>query len=178
MLCPICPVLRGRSAEGLAEEPGEVAGVLEAVRNVNDTISEALVGWDSTEQKEIDQMLLDLDGTPHKSRLGANAVLGTSLAVARAAAASLELPLYRYVGGAYAHTRPVPLMNIVNGGAHADNALDFQELMILPLGAESFAEALSYFPDVDDFKSFVHENAWRRTRGAGRWRTGRGTRPR
>jgi enolase len=117
-------------------------GVAKAVRHVNGTIAEALAGQDALEQTAIDQLLLDLDGTPNKANLGANAILGASLAVARAAANSVGLPLYRYLGGVNAKYLPVPMMNILNGGKHADNNVDFQEFMILPLGAASFREAL------------------------------------
>jgi enolase len=117
-------------------------GVREAVAAVNGEILDALSGIDATEQAKVDRMLIDLDGTPNKSRLGANAILGVSLAVAKAAAQQAALPLYRYVGGTAARKLPVPLMNIVNGGAHADNPIDFQEFMILPVKAPSFAEAL------------------------------------
>jgi enolase len=117
-------------------------GVLTAVENVNDIISPELVGMDATDQRAIDAEMLALDGTHNKSRLGANAVLGVSLAVAKAAAESTELTLYSYLGGANAHLLPVPMMNILNGGAHADNNVDLQEFMIMPVGATSFAEAL------------------------------------
>lgn len=113
-----------------------------AVDNINDIIAEALEGFDSLEQSQIDNMLIDLDGTPNKSKLGANAILGVSLAVARAAANYLELPLYRYIGGVSANTLPTPMMNIINGGKHADNNVDIQEFMILPVGAETFSDAL------------------------------------
>jgi enolase len=117
-------------------------GVEQAVGFVNTEIFDILCGLDATEQSRIDRMMCDLDGTPNKSRLGANAILGVSLAVAKAAAESADQPLYRYVGGAHAHVLPVPLMNIVNGGVHADNPIDFQEFMIMPVGADSFREAL------------------------------------
>src|SRR5262249_17012672 len=117
-------------------------GVLKAVRNVNETIAPKLLGQDATEQAAIDRILLDLDGTPNKAKLGANALLGVSLAVAHAAAESTGLELYRYLGGTNAKVLPVPMMNIVNGGKHADNTIDFQEFMIMPLGARSFREAL------------------------------------
>lgn len=117
-------------------------GVLKAVENVNDTIAPALLDKDSTDQVAIDTLLLELDGTPNKANLGANAILGVSLAVAKAAANQHRLPLYRYVGGVTARTLPVPMMNILNGGAHADSNVDFQEFMILPVGASSFSEAL------------------------------------
>ncbi|MEM7275142.1 MAG: phosphopyruvate hydratase [Actinomycetota bacterium] len=119
-------------------------GVLNAVGHVNTVIQEALAGADPFAQREIDQIMLDLDGTPNKGKLGANAVLGVSLAVARAAADELELPLYRYVGGANAHQLPVPMMNVLNGGEHADNNIDFQEFMIMPVGAASFSEGLRW----------------------------------
>jgi enolase len=117
-------------------------GVLHAVEAVNGEIFDVLSGLDAEDQAKIDRTMMTLDGTPNKSRLGANAILGASLAVARAAAAEAGLPLYRYVGGVGARTLPVPLMNIVNGGAHADNEIDFQEFMILPVGAGTFAEGL------------------------------------
>lgn len=117
-------------------------GVRGAVESVDGELADALVGLDATAQAQIDARMLELDGTANKGRLGANAILGVSLAVAKAAAASSGLPLYRYVGGTSARTLPVPLMNIVNGGAHADNPIDFQEFMIAPVGAASFAEAL------------------------------------
>ena len=117
-------------------------GVQQAARNVDEVIAPALNGSDATDQVGIDRMMLELDGTPNKGKLGANAILGVSLAVARAAANELELPLYRYLGGPMARLLPVPLMNILNGGAHATNTVDFQEFMVVPVGAESFAEAL------------------------------------
>jgi enolase len=117
-------------------------GVLKAVAAVNDELGPALEGLDATSQRQIDEMLVFLDGTPNKSRLGANACLGVSLAVARAAAASLSLPLFRYLGGPCAATLPTPMMNVINGGKHADGALQFQELMIVPLGAKTEAEAI------------------------------------
>jgi enolase len=117
-------------------------GVLKAVHNVNEIIAPALAEMDALEQAAVDRELLSLDGTPNKSRLGANAILGVSLAVAHAAADSLGLPLYRYLGGANAKLLPVPLMNILNGGKHADNNVDIQEFMVLPVGAPSFGEAL------------------------------------
>src|SRR3954464_8134962 len=118
-------------------------GVADAVRSVEDDITPELVGYDAAEQRLVDQMLIDLDGTPDKSRLGANAMLGVSLAVARAAADSSGLQLFRYVGGPSAHLLPVPMMNILNGGAHADSNVDVQEFMIAPIGAGTFAEALA-----------------------------------
>jgi enolase 1/2/3 len=117
-------------------------GVQKAVAAVNGEIFEALSDHAVEEQVQIDQIMIDLDGTPNKSRLGANAILGVSLACAKAAAESFDMPLYRYVGGTSARTLPVPMMNIINGGVHADNPIDFQEFMILPVGAKSFAEAL------------------------------------
>jgi len=119
-------------------------GVLQAVENVNTTIADELIGWDALDQVGIDEFLIGLDGTPNKERLGANAILGVSLAVAKAAAAALGLPLYRYIGGVSARTLPVPLMNILNGGKHAADSTDLQEFMIVPAGAPSFAEALRW----------------------------------
>lgn len=117
-------------------------GVLKAVDNVNEVIANELTGMDAVDQASIDQLMIELDGTPNKAKLGANAILGVSLAVAKAAANAVELPLYRYLGGVGGRELPVPLMNILNGGAHADNPIDVQEFMILPVGATSFAEAL------------------------------------
>ncbi len=117
-------------------------GVLKAVENVNEIIAPALEGFDALDQAEVDRALIELDGTSTKSRLGANALLAVSMATARAAASHLELPLYRYLGGPNARTLPVPMMNIINGGAHADNNVDFQEFMVVPVGAPSFSEAL------------------------------------
>src|SRR5918998_4042252 len=117
-------------------------GVSKAVAHVNEEIMRELVGLDALDQAEVDAALIALDGTPNKSNLGANALLAVSLATARAAATYLEIPLYRYIGGASARTLPVPMMNILNGGAHADNNVDFQEFMIVPVGAENFSEAL------------------------------------
>jgi enolase len=117
-------------------------GVLKAVANVNGEIFDALAGSDAEDQVGIDQTLIDLDGTPNKARLGANAIVGVSLAVARAAADACGLPLYRYVGGTSARTLPVPMMNVINGGVHADNPIDFQEFMIMPVGASSLTEAV------------------------------------
>jgi enolase len=119
-------------------------GVLKAVDNVNTIIAPAIVGMDATEQRAVDFALIDLDGTENKSRLGANAILGTSLAIARAVADELELPLFRSIGGPNAHVLPVPMMNVINGGAHADNNVDLQEFMIMPVGAPSFREALRW----------------------------------
>lgn len=119
-------------------------GVLKAVDNVNTVIADELVGWDALDQVGIDEFLIGLDGTPNKGRLGANAILGVSLAVAKAAADVLGLPLYRYIGGVSARTLPVPMMNILNGGKHAMGSTDLQEFMVMPVGAESFAEALRW----------------------------------
>lgn len=119
-------------------------GVLGAVAAIEDEIAPEILGIDASEQRLIDQVMIELDGTPNKSRLGANAVLGVSLAVARAAAASADLPLFRYVGGPNAHLLPVPMMNILNGGAHADTDVDIQEFMIAPVGAATFSEALRW----------------------------------
>jgi enolase len=124
-------------------------GVQQAVANVNGPIADALFGWDATEQRAIDEELLALDGTPNKSKLGANAILGVSLAVAKAAANSLGLPLYRYIGGVYAHVLPVPMMNILNGGVHTGwQSTDAQEFLIMPLGAPSFAEGLRWGAEI------------------------------
>ncbi len=124
-------------------------GVLKAVENVNNEIADELLGVDALEQKAIDELLLELDGTPNKANFGANAILGTSLAVAKAAAASLGLPLYRYLGGVYAHVLPVPMMNILNGGAHTGwQSTDAQEFMVMPLGAPSFAEGLRWGAEI------------------------------
>lgn len=123
-------------------------GVLQAVRNVNEIIAPEIVGLDPLWQEDIDALLLELDGTPNKSRLGANAILGVSLAVCKAAAASLELPLFKYLAGARSGRMPIPMMNVINGGAHADSGLAIQEFMIVPIGAETFAEALRYGAEV------------------------------
>ena len=123
-------------------------GVQEAVLAVEDEITPEILGMDAAEQRIIDQIMIDLDGTPNKSRLGANAILGVSLAVARAAADSADLPLFRYVGGPNAHVLPVPMMNILNGGAHADTGVDIQEFMIAPIGASTFADALRWGAEV------------------------------
>ena len=117
-------------------------GVLKAVEAVNGEIRQALDGMDADQQVALDETMIKLDGTPNKARLGANAILGVSLAVAKAAAEVVGLPLYRYVGGTQARVLPVPMMNIINGGAHADNPIDFQEFMIMPVGAPSLAEAV------------------------------------
>ena len=123
-------------------------GVAVAVAAVNTEIRAAVEGLEALDQRGLDQALIDLDGSPNKSRLGANAILGVSLAVAKAAAAELELPLYRYLGGVNAHVLPVPMMNVVNGGAHADNNIDLQEFMVMPVGAASFGEALRWGTEV------------------------------
>src|SRR5690606_32565546 len=123
-------------------------GVTGAVEAVNSEIFDALVGLDAEDQVQLDQIMIDLDGTPNKSRLGANAILGVSLAVAKAAAEARGLPLYRYIGGVSARTLPVPMMNIINGGAHADNPIDFQEFMIMPVGAESLADAVRWGAEI------------------------------
>ena len=124
-------------------------GVTKAVANVNGVISDALFGWDAAEQKAIDTELLALDGTPNKSKLGANAILGVSLAVAKAAANSFGMPLYRYLGGVYAHVLPVPMMNILNGGAHtAWQSTDMQEFMVMPFGASSFTEGVRWGAEI------------------------------
>ncbi|MBE9503365.1 MAG: phosphopyruvate hydratase [Proteobacteria bacterium] len=117
-------------------------GVKNAVKNVEEVLAPEILGMDAVEQVEIDNLMIDLDGTPNKSKLGANAILGVSLAMAKAAAAAVDLPLYRYLGGVNAKTLPVPMMNIINGGAHADNNVDIQEFMIMPVGGESFSESL------------------------------------
>ncbi len=137
-------------------------GVLKAVDNVNGPISEELSGWDATEQKLIDTIMIELDGTPNKSKLGANAMLGTSLAVAKAAAASRALPLYRYIGGVYAHVLPVPMMNILNGGTHTSwQSTDAQEFMVMPLGAPSFAEGLRWSAEIyHNLKSVLKERGY------------------
>ncbi len=119
-------------------------GVLNAVENVNEEIADELLGWDVTDQKGIDEMMIELDGTPNKSKLGANAILGVSLAVAKAAADYLAMPLFRYIGGTYAHVLPVPMMNILNGGKHAVDGPDLQEFMAMPVGAPTFSEALRW----------------------------------
>jgi len=119
-------------------------GVLKAIGNVNDIIAEELYGQDVTDQKGIDKLMLEMDGTPNKSKLGANAILAVSLAAAKAAAQSVGMPLYRYIGGVNANTLPIPMMNILNGGAHADNKIDFQEFMVMPTGASSFSEGLRW----------------------------------
>ena len=122
--------------------------VLNAVKNVNETIAEELIGCNVFDQTAIDKMLIELDGTNNKGKLGANAILGVSLAVANAAANALNMPLYRYIGGVNAKVLPVPMMNILNGGSHADNSVDLQEFMIMPAGADSFSNALRMCAEV------------------------------
>jgi enolase len=141
-------------------------GVLKAVESVNGPILEALVGMPVTPQRAVDERLLELDGTPTKSNLGANAILGVSLAVARAAAASFELPLYAYLGGVHAHVLPVPMMNIMNGGKHAVGSTDFQEFMIMPVGATSFREALRWSVEIyHTLKKILHKQGHSTTVG-------------
>src|SRR5271154_998838 len=123
-------------------------GVLKAVENINGEIAEALANWDAFDQRGLDARMINLDGTENKGRLGANAILPVSMAAARASAAPLDIPLYRYLGGAGANTLPTPMMNILNGGAHADNNVDFQEFMVMPVGAESFSDALRWGVEV------------------------------
>ncbi len=136
-------------------------GVLKAVNNVNETIAESLIGLDATDQVGIDMLLLDLDGTANKSKLGANAMLGVSLAVAKAAAEALGLPLFQYLGGVNAKVLPVPMMNILNGGSHADNNVDLQEFMIVPAGAPSFKEALRMGAEIfHNLKKVLHGNGY------------------
>lgn len=133
-------------------------GVQDAVEHVNVEIAEALIGLDATDQRGIDELMIEVDDTDNKGKLGANAVLGASLAVAHAASKSSELPLYRYVGGANAHVLPTPMMNILNGGVHADNNVDFQEFMIMPVGAETFAEALRWCTEIyHTLKKVLHD---------------------
>lgn len=137
-------------------------GTLKAVEHVNTEIADLLLGWDASEQKAIDSAMLELDGTPNKSRFGANAILGTSLAVAKAAANALGLPLYRYIGGVYAHVLPVPMMNILNGGAHTGwQSTDAQEFMVMPLGAPTFAEGLRWGAEIyHALKSVLKERGY------------------
>ena len=133
-------------------------GTLDAVGHVNDEIADALVGFEADDQRAIDDVMLELDGTDNKGALGANAILGVSLACAKAAAESAGLPLYKYVGGVNGHILPTPMMNILNGGVHADNNVDFQEFMIMPVGAESFAEALRWCAEIyHTLKKVLHE---------------------
>ena len=133
-------------------------GVTKAVAHVNEEIADAVIGMDATDQRSLDVEMIDLDGTPNKGRLGANAILGVSLAAARAAAESVELPLYRYVGGVNANVLPTPMMNILNGGVHADNNVDFQEFMIMPVGAPTFAEGLRWCAEIyHTLKKVLHD---------------------
>ena len=133
-------------------------GVLQAVANVNEKIAPVLVGTSVFEQNKIDQLMIDLDGTPNKSKLGANAILGVSLAAAKAAANELGLPLYRYVGGVSAHTLPVPMMNIINGGSHSDAPIAFQEFMVMPVGAKSFTHAMQMGTEIfHHLKKVLHD---------------------
>jgi enolase len=136
-------------------------GALKAAANVNLTIAPKLVGMDPARQAEIDRLMIDLDGTPMKSKLGANAILGVSMAVARAAATAADLPLYAYLGGTGAVRLPVPMMNILNGGKHADNSVDFQEFMAMPIGAPNFAEALRYVAETfHALKNILHKKGY------------------
>src|SRR5579871_3561923 len=123
-------------------------GVLKAVKNVNDIIAEKVLGWEVADQAGLDQLLIEIDGTENKSKLGANAMLAVSMAAAKAAALESGLPLFRYIGGTNAVTLPIPMMNILNGGAHADNKIDFQEFMVMPVGASSFSEGLRWGVEV------------------------------
>ncbi len=133
-------------------------GVLNAVRNVNEKIADEMIGENVFEQNRLDTIMLELDGTSNKGNLGANAILGVSLAIARAAAEVLGMPLYRYVGGVNANTLPVPMMNILNGGSHADNSIDFQEFMIMPVGASSFTEAMRWGSEIfHNLKNVLHK---------------------
>src|SRR6266513_1270175 len=133
-------------------------GVMRAVASVNGEIADAVRGQDASSQAALDRMLITLDGTPNKSRLGANAILGVSLAAAHAAAAEEQLPLWRYLGGDAAHVLPVPMMNVLNGGAHADNSVDFQEFMVVPCGASTFSECLRMGTEVfHALKRTLHE---------------------
>lgn len=133
-------------------------GVLQAVRNVNEQITPELLDMDATDQVAIDEIMIEIDGTPNKANLGANAILGVSMAVAKAAAAALGMPLYRYLGGTSARTLPVPMMNILNGGKHADSGVDLQEFMVMPVGAESFSEALQMGVDIyHALKTVLHD---------------------
>jgi len=141
-------------------------GVLQAVEAVNETIAEAIVGWDATDQVGIDEMMLELDGSENKSKLGANAILGVSLAVAHAAAASLEIPMYRYLGGVSARTLPVPMMNIMNGGKHAAGSTDLQEFMIMPVNAPNFKEAVRWCAEIyQALKKVLSTKGYRTTVG-------------
>lgn len=136
-------------------------GVLKAVDNVNEIIAEELIDWDALDQTGIDRFLIELDGTPNKEKLGANAILGVSLATARAAASALQMPLYRYIGGTNAKVLPTPMMNIINGGKHADNNVDFQEFMIMPVGASLFSDALRMGTEVfHNLKSVLRKKGY------------------
>jgi enolase len=141
-------------------------GVLKAVQNVNEDIAKALIGMDAADQVGIDQAMIALDGTDNKSKLGANAILGVSLACAKAASLAHEMPLYRYLGGSFAHVLPVPMMNILNGGQHAVNSTDFQEFMVLPVGAPTFAEALRWSSEIyQSLKKVLHDRGLSTTVG-------------
>ena len=141
-------------------------GVLKAVENVNDTVAEALEGLDAADQIGIDQALIELDGTANKGKLGANAILAVSLACAKAAAAALGMPLYRYLGGVHAHVLPVPMMNIMNGGQHATNSTDFQEFMVMPVGAPTFREGLRWGSEIyQSLKKVLHDRGLSTTVG-------------
>jgi enolase len=133
-------------------------GVLKAVQNVNEVLAPKLLGLDALNQEALDRLMISLDGSPNKANLGANAILGISLAAAKAGAESLDIPLYRYLGGPLANLLPVPLMNVINGGAHASNNVDFQEFMIVPIGAPSFKEALRWGAEVFATLSKVLDN--------------------
>ncbi|MGN6265526.1 MAG: phosphopyruvate hydratase [Ginsengibacter sp.] len=136
-------------------------GVLQAVENVNSLIADELIGWDVADQTGIDAKMIEIDGTENKNKLGANAILAVSLAVAKAAALEANLPLYRYVGGTNARILPIPMMNILNGGAHADNKIDFQEFMVMPIGASSFSEALRWGVEIfHSLKSVLKKNGY------------------
>jgi enolase len=136
-------------------------GVRKAVDNINSTISGAIIGLDALDQTGLDQLMLELDGTKNKGSLGANAILGVSIALARASADALDLPLYRYIGGVGARTLPVPMMNILNGGKHAENSTDFQEFMVMPVGADSFAEALRWGAEIyHSLGKLLHEKGY------------------
>ncbi|MEC7810562.1 MAG: phosphopyruvate hydratase [Actinomycetota bacterium] len=140
------------------EEIWSGKGVKKAIDNVNGEISDAVLGLDATDQREVDQVMIDLDGTDDKSRLGANAILGVSLALARSAAEDSGIPLFKYIGGANAHLLPVPMFNVINGGMHADNNIDLQEFMIMPLGAASYSEALQWGVDIyHSLKSLLND---------------------
>ena len=133
-------------------------GVMKAVENVNEIISKEIIGYSVFEQNTIDQIMIEIDGTPNKAKLGANAILGVSLAVAKAAANELNQPLYRYVGGVSANTLPVPMMNIVNGGSHSDAPIAFQEFMVMPVGAENFTEAIKMGSEIfHNLKKLLHD---------------------